>query len=88
MHSKRRYKICICLVILGELGSLKFSQKPYMYPDVGSDTSSVWSCCAPYSDVAKCRLFCQSCEITEKGIYVWFVSGGCDSIPRVSTVDG
>ena len=39
-------------------------------------------------DVAKCRLFCQSCEITEKGIYIWFVLGGCHSIPRVSTVDG
>ena len=26
--------------------------------------------------------------VTEKGIYVWFVLGGCHSIPRVSTVDG
>ena len=23
MHSKRRYKVCICLVILGEIGSFR-----------------------------------------------------------------
>ena len=41
-----------------------------------------------FGGVAKCRLFCEFCEVTEKGMYIWFVLGGCHSIPRVSTVDG
>ena len=33
MHSKRRYKICICLVILEELESSKLQGRQYYFPE-------------------------------------------------------
>ena len=69
------------------------------YPDLGSDTSSVWNFCASYSDtfgrerrpgsVAKCRLFSQATlngEITHwLRIYIFLTQQFYNSFHFIST---